>query len=119
LQPAFVEDVAEAVARALQRTERHAITYECGGPRVYSYEEFLRAVAHEAGLKPMLIPIPFAAWHALAWISEMLPSPPVTRNQVELMQVDNVSSPEMPGFGQLGISPHSVEEMLQQMLWSR
>src|SRR5712691_1437015 len=119
LQPAFVEDVAEAVARALQGTETHAITYECGGPRVYSYDEFLRAVAQEAGLKPMLIPIPFAAWHALAWISEMLPSPPVTRNQVELMQVDNVSSPEMPGFGQLGISPHSVEEILQQMLWSR
>ena len=106
----------EAVARALQGTETHAFTYECGGPRVYSYEELLRAVAHEAGLKPMLIPIPFAAWHALAWISEMLPSSPVTRNQVELMQVDNVSSPAMPGLGQLGIAPHSVEEMLQQML---
>ena len=116
LQPAFVEDVAEAVARALQGTETHAFTYECGGPRVYSYEELLRAVAHEASLKPMLIPIPFAAWHALAWFAEMLPSPPVTRNQVELMQVDNVSSPAMPGFGQLGIAPHSVEEMLQQML---
>ncbi len=31
-----------------------------------------------------------AAWHVLAWFAEMLPSPPVTRNQVELMQVDNV-----------------------------
>src|SRR5712675_1010919 len=79
LQPVFVEDVAEAVARALQGTETQAITYECRGPRVYSYEEFLRAVAHEASLKPMLIPIPFAAWHALAWFTEMLPSPPVTR----------------------------------------
>ena len=58
LQPAYVEDVAEAIARALQRTETHAITYECGGPRVYSYEQLLRAVAHEAGLKPMLIPNP-------------------------------------------------------------
>src|SRR6266446_3148628 len=76
-------------------------TYECGGPRVYSYENFLTALAHDAGLKPILIPIPFAAWHALAWISEMLPSMPVTRNQVELMQVDNVCSAEMPGFAQL------------------
>jgi uncharacterized protein YbjT (DUF2867 family) len=117
LQPAYVEDVAEAIAMALQGTEMHAITYECAGPRVYSYEEFLRTVAHEADLKPMLISIPFAAWHALAWISEMLPSPPVTRNQVELMQVDNVSSPGMPGFGELGISPHSVEEMLRERLW--
>jgi nucleoside-diphosphate-sugar epimerase len=117
LQPAYVEDVAQAIAKALQRTETHAITYECGGPRVYSYEELLRAVAHEVGLKPMLIPIPFAAWHALAWFAEMLPSPPVTRNQVELMQINNVSSLEMPGFGKLGISPHSVEEILRETLW--
>jgi uncharacterized protein YbjT (DUF2867 family) len=116
LQPAYVEDVAEAIARALQRTEMHAISFECGGPRVYSYEQLLRAVAHEAGLRPMLIPIPFAAWRALAWFAEMLPSPPVTRNQVELMQVDTVSSPEMPGFGDLGISPHSVEEILREIL---
>jgi len=116
LQPAYVEDVAEAIARALQRPEMHAITFECGGPRVYSYEELLRAVAHEISLKPMLIPIPFAAWHVLAWFAEMLPNPPVTRNQLELMQVDNVSSLEMLGFGQLEISPHSVEEILQQML---
>jgi uncharacterized protein YbjT (DUF2867 family) len=117
LQPAYVEDVAEAIARALQRTDMHATTFECAGPRVYSYEELLRAVAHEAGLKPRLIPIPFAAWHTLAWFAEMLPSPPVTRNQVELMQVDNVSSPEMPGFGELGIPPLAVEEILQEILW--
>ena len=36
LQPVYVEDVAEAIARALQGTGRNAITYECGG-RVYSY----------------------------------------------------------------------------------
>src|SRR5262245_63942877 len=90
LQPAYVEDVAEAITRALQRTEKHPITFECGGPRVYSYKEMLKAIAHEANLKPTLIPIPFAAWHVLAWFTEMLPSPPVTRNQVELMQVDNV-----------------------------
>jgi uncharacterized protein YbjT (DUF2867 family) len=117
LQPASVEDVAEAIAGALQRTETHAITYECAGPRVYSYEELLRTIAHEASLKPILISIPFAAWHALAWFAEMLPSPPITRNQVELMQVNNVSSPEMPGFEELGISPHSVEEILQEILW--
>jgi NADH dehydrogenase len=117
LQPAYVEDVAEAIARALQQTEGHATTFECGGPRVYAYEELLRAVAHEASLKPRLMPIPFSAWHALAWFAEMLPSPPVTRNQVELMQVDSVSSPGVPGFGELGISPHSVEEILQEMLW--
>jgi uncharacterized protein YbjT (DUF2867 family) len=116
LQPAYVEDVAEAIARVLQGTESRAITYECGGPRVYSYKEILRVVAREAGLRRILIPMPFAAWHLLAWASERLPRPPVTRNQVDLMQADNVSSPEMPGFGELGILPHSVEEILKGIL---
>jgi uncharacterized protein YbjT (DUF2867 family) len=117
LQPVYVEDVAEAIARVLQGTEKDAITYECVGPRIYTYEELLRAVARQAGLRPVLIPIPFAAWHGLAWFAEMVSSPPITRNQVELMQVDNVSSPEMPGFEELGISPQSVEEILKDILW--
>jgi NADH dehydrogenase len=115
LQPAYVEDVAEAITRALQRTETNAITYECGGPRIYTYEEFLRAVAHEAGVRPILVPVPFLAWRVLGWVSEMFPRPPVTRNQVELMEVDNVAS-GMPGFSELGITPHSVEEILQVLL---
>jgi NADH dehydrogenase len=119
LQPAYVEDVAEAIGRIMQRAEAPSMIFEFGGPRVYSYEELLRAVAHQAGLAPRLLPIPLAAWHALAWASEMFPSRLLTRNQVELMQIDTVSSPDMPGFGELGISPHSVETILQEMLSNR
>lgn len=118
LQPAYVEDVAEAIGRLMQRTERPSNIFELGGPRVYSYEEFVRTVAHEAGLARRLIPIPLEVWHSLAWATEMLPSPPLTRNQVELMQIDTVSSQELPGFVELGISPHSVEAILQKMLSS-
>jgi uncharacterized protein YbjT (DUF2867 family) len=116
LQPAYVEDVAEAVAHIIERAEAQPGIFEFGGPRVYSYEEFLRAVAHQAGLAPRLIPIPLTVWHALARASEMFPSPLLTRNQVELMQIDTVSSPEMPGFVELGISPHLVEALLERML---
>jgi uncharacterized protein YbjT (DUF2867 family) len=110
-----VEDVAEAIVRAIERTETNAITCECGGPRIYTYEELLRIVAREAGLKRILIPVPFAAWHALAWTAEVLPNAPITRNQVELMQVDNVASNRL-GFAELGIAPHAIEETLQEIL---
>jgi hypothetical protein len=93
--------------------------FECGGPRVYSYEDLLRTVAHEAEVKPVLVPVPFAAWHALAWITELLPSPPLTRNQVEFIQIDNVAPPGMPGFGELGIAPRPVEATVQQMVRGR
>ena len=50
------------------------------------------------------------------WASEILPDPILTRNQVELMQIDTVSSPEIPGLVELGISPQPVEAILQKML---
>jgi uncharacterized protein YbjT (DUF2867 family) len=116
LQPVYVEDVGQAMAKIMQSEQAGPTMFEFGGPRVYSYEELLRTVASAAGIKPILLPIPFAAWGALASISELLPSPPITRNQVELMQIDSVSMPEAPGLGTLGICPHSVEEILQDIL---
>lgn len=116
LQPADVEDVAEAVARVMQRTETGPLTVECGGPRVYSYEELLRTIARAASVKPTLVPVPFGVWHALAWVAEVLPGAPVTRNQVELMQVDTIASPSLPSFADLGISPRPMEAVLQSML---
>jgi NADH dehydrogenase len=119
LQPAYVEDVAEAVAQLIRRPETPSTIFELGGPRVYSYAQFLRAVGRQADLAPLLLPVPFVLWHALAWVFEMLPHPSLTLNQVELMQIDTVSSPEMAGFVELGISPHSVETVLQSLLGSR
>lgn len=55
LQPAYVEDVAEAIGRLIQRAETPSLIFELAGPRIYSYEEFLRAIAHQAGLAPLLI----------------------------------------------------------------
>src|SRR5262249_41387312 len=49
LQPAYVDDVAEAVVRTLKQTDG---TFELGGPRVYSYEELIKVVACAASLKP-------------------------------------------------------------------
>jgi uncharacterized protein YbjT (DUF2867 family) len=118
LQPADVEDVAEAVARVMQRTETEPLTVECGGPRVYSYQELLRTIAQAANVKPILMPVPFAVWHGMAWIAEMLPGAPVTRNQVDLMQIDTVASPGRPDFADLGISPRPMEEVLEGILRS-
>jgi NADH dehydrogenase len=118
LQPVYVEDVGQAITKTLHRPQTSPTVFECVGPRVYSYEELLRIVASAAGLKLILLPVPFAAWHALAWVAETLPSPPITRNQVELMEIDSTPSPGIPGLRELGISPHSTEDILQEILWS-
>ena len=64
----------------------------------------------------MLVRMPFAFWNAAAGLAEMLPRPPLTRNQVELMQIDTTAAESRPGFRALGISPRSLEEELEAML---
>ncbi len=111
LQPADVEDVAEAIAKLMQNP-RSPMCYELGGPRIYTYRSLLEVIARYLGKKPLLVPMPFGLWHALASVAEMLPEPPITRNQVELMQLDNVASPAAPGFADLRISATSLEDAL-------
>jgi uncharacterized protein YbjT (DUF2867 family) len=119
LQPVYVEDVAEAIARGLQPTAANPVTYELGGPRVYTYKEFLKAIADRLGKAPILFSVPFPIWHSLARIAEMLPGPPLSRNQVELMEVDTVASAGMPRFDALGIAPQPIEHALEQILAGR
>ena len=114
LQPAYVEDVAEAIARAL-RLSHAASAYELAGPRIYTYEELLRTIAAGAGRTPLLLPFPFALWRAVGYAAKILPNPPITLSQVELMRIDNIASPSAPGFDALGISPQAIEEILPQI----
>jgi uncharacterized protein YbjT (DUF2867 family) len=116
LQPVYVDDVAAAIAQILRQSQKPYPIYELAGPRVYSYEGLLRTIARIARLRPVLMRMPFVFWNALAGVGEMLPGAPLTRNQVELMQIDTTASESLPGFHAVGISPHSLEDELEAML---
>jgi len=116
LQPVHADNVAAAIAQILRQSQKPYPVYELAGPRVYSYEELLRTIARIARLRPVLMRIPFALWDALAGLAERLPQPPLTRNQVELMQIDTTASERLPGFRSLGISPRSLEDELEAIL---
>jgi NADH dehydrogenase len=116
LQPAFVEDVAQAIVVVTEHPDAGGRTFECAGPRVYTYAALLRTIADAMHVRRQLVPMPFAAWHVLAGIAEWLPRPPITRNQVELMETDNVARPHSAGFAELGIAPRSLEEILPTIL---
>lgn len=116
LQPVFVEDVAEAIVRLLQRPEPPPTVLECAGPRIYTYRELLEAVAARAHLRVRPVPVPFPIWHAMAGVATLLPNPPLTRSQVELLEVDTVASPAEAGLADLGIQPRALEHVLGEML---
>jgi len=115
LQPAHVEDVAEAIVRLSEHDHPERV-FEFGGPDVLSYRQLLERIARRAGIKRLLVPVPFSLWYLLARTSQVLPSSPVTVNQVELMEVDTIASPTMPGFATFGIVPRSIDEVVAEIL---
>lgn len=66
LQPVYVDDVAAAVVKALATPEAAGQLFELGGPRVYTYRELVRLVLDVTGRRRLLLPVPYAAWNALA-----------------------------------------------------
>lgn len=111
LQPAFVDDVAEAVARILA-APAPAATYEFGGPEALTYKALLQTIGGRLGVKRVLLPVPFALWRGLATFTAWLPTPPVTEGMIALMRQDNVVSGQLPGFEALGITPKALGAVL-------
>jgi len=116
LQPVYVEDVAEGITRLFKNTAGMSrACYEFGGPQIYTYEELLRTIARHLGSRRSFIPVPFALWHVLATVSEYVPGAPLTRDQIALMQNDNVASPDFPGLRELGVEPTPVDAVLDEV----
>ena len=114
LQPVHVEDVAQGIVSAMAADAGVPI-YELAGPRIYTFENLLRTICAHLGVERVLVPVPFGLWRAIALSAEMLPTPPMTLNQVQLMEVDNVAAPDRAGFAALGIEPRSLESALQTL----
>ena len=75
-----------------------------------------RSIAQTAGLNSALVPVPFPVWHTLARAAELLPDPPIARNQIELMRIDNVASPILPGLTDVGIVPEPIESVVRSIM---
>jgi len=116
LQPVHVDDVARAVLSAAALEEARGRTFELGGPDVFTYRELVQAVGKAMGRRRWLQPVPFGIWGLLARVAAVLPAPPVTRDQLELLKSDNVVQSD-DGFVSLGIEAASlrrVTAVLQQ-----
>lgn len=116
LQPVFVDDVARAVERSLGDAAAPGRVFELGGAQVLTYREAVKAVLAHLGRRRVLVPVPFPVWRVLAGAASVLPGPPLTRDQVILMQADNVVSGVLPRFADLGIEPRGLREALPECL---
>ena len=115
-QPVYVGDVADAVIRCLEDPATAGRTYELGGPKIYTLRELFELLLLEIRRRRWLVNLPFELAALQAKFMSILPNPPLTPDQVELLKRDNVVSPGALALSSLGIAPTAVEAILPTYL---
>jgi NADH dehydrogenase len=115
-QPVYVGDVAEAVVAATERADALGRSYELGGPRILTFRELLSYVLDVTGHRRPMVNMPAGLVRLQARLAEFLPNPPLTRDQLIMLQRDNVCGAEAQGLAALGISPKAIEAVVPAYL---
>jgi uncharacterized protein YbjT (DUF2867 family) len=121
-QPVFVDDVAEAIALALDGKATSGTTYELGGPEVKTFREIVEYVCGVTGRRRQIVPLSFEYGKLMARLTQVASKASLgifpkflsmTTDQVELLRRDNVVSDEAKAAGRtlegLGVTPHPIE----------
>ena len=116
-QPVWVQDVAEAAAKAAVG-EAAAGIYELGGPRVYTFREIVELTLKVIRRRRLIVEVPFWLGRIQGRILSLLPNPPLTEDQVKLLERDNVVSDGARGFRELGIEPEAPEGLVDGYLYA-
>ncbi|MEI6732321.1 MAG: complex I NDUFA9 subunit family protein [Comamonadaceae bacterium] len=117
-QPVWVEDVASAVVRSLERTDiarapNVPLVLELCGPDVFTLRELVQLSARLSGVRggrgrPVLA-LPRWLGRLQAALMELAPGEPLmSRDNLDSMKVDNVASGKVPGLSYLGITAASM-----------
>jgi NADH dehydrogenase len=115
-QPVYVGDVADAVVKCLEDPATAGRTYELGGPKTYTLRELFEFLLQEIRRKRWFVDLPFGIAGLQARMMSILPNPPLTPDQVELLKYDSVVSPGALTLSSLGVAPTPVEAILPTYL---
>lgn len=111
-QPVYVGDVADAVIAGLTQKDAAGKTYELGGPRVASFRECLELMLKLTGRRRALVTLPWNIARLQASVLERLPGQLLTRDQVKLLERDNVVAEGALTLADLGLQPTPMEAVL-------
>ena len=106
-QPVYVADVAACFVRALGDNETIRRGYDLCGPTVYTLAELVRYVCELSDRRRPIVALGPVLSSVQARVMEWLPSPPMTRDNLASMQVDNVCEAGFPA--RFGVVPAALE----------
>jgi uncharacterized protein YbjT (DUF2867 family) len=111
--PVYVDDVAEAFARALIHSHTIRRVYELAGPRVITLGELVRWTARMMGRHRLIIALPDVLGFAQAYVGEWLPGKPISRDNYRSLKIDSVSRED--GLAALGIVATPMDVVMPRL----
>ncbi len=113
LQLVYADDVAEAVAVALEHPELHGgHIYELGGPEQLTMMDIHERIAAAQGRKRTFIAVP----DGLSATFAAIPGTPMSRDQWTLLKPGSTVAPVARGFAELGIEPKPLGLFLDKWM---
>jgi len=121
-QPVYAGDVANGVEAVL--TKLQSGVFELGGPDVASFRDLMKQMLAILERRRFIMDQPMPIARLMGWGFDLLPrlsggvlpSGPITLDQVKSLACDNVVSADAQGFTTLGIAPKSIAEILPSYL---
>ena len=113
LQPVWVENVAQALAKCLDEPSNVGGTYECTGPSVYTLADLVRLAGRRGRVQRPILPLPAPLALLQAWVMEHLPGEPLlSRDNLRSLRSPNIATPGAANLADLGITARSLESYL-------
>jgi NADH dehydrogenase len=107
LQPIWVEDLAAMAVNALDNRATFGKTYEVAGPKVYTLRQLVEYAGYTSGHPRLVIGLPDWLAYLQAALMECLPNAPLSRDNLDSLKVDNVTTG--PLAPELGVEPVALE----------
>jgi uncharacterized protein YbjT (DUF2867 family) len=117
-QPVYIKDWLVCIEKVIANPGSYISAYEIGGPEHLSYRQILEKLSESMGYNKPVFTIPMGLMRLGASVlGKVLSSPPVTSDQLKLLEADNVCDPKSIEKN-FGFVPVKYEEALKEFIKS-
>ena len=112
-QPLYVGDLVKFL---IEKCHERGRTYDLAGPVIKSFSEIYDAILEPQNKKRLYLPMPFFIARLVAFFNEIFPRPLLTRDQINLLKYDSVSSKGLSNLKKVIKNPASMETIVKNYI---
>ncbi len=112
-QPVYVGDLVSFMIKTCLLKKK---IFDLSGPTIHSFDEIFDIILEAKKRKRLYLPIPFFLARILAFFMEIMPKPPLTRDQVRLLEYDNISAKGFENLKKFVKNPSSLKTIAETYL---